>query len=170
MSFYEIGLRPLLAYNCTIAVPALLLNCLVFLHYTETHKNYVSSMYLLITSCDCVMVFSLLLQHILLELSHQTPTEANSIPIMLASTLISVSYRCSVFANVVLAVSRTIQVSDPFYQLRKSLVYRAFAFYLVFWLALATYDVIYIVAIDYFGHGIVRWQQVQELHTRYSPG
>ena len=158
--YYENYLKPLMPYNCIIGVPALLLNVLVFLHYTKTCKNLVPSMYLLITSCDSLMILFLISQHMLLELFHNAPTEANSVIIILSTALMGASYRCSVFANILLAVARTSQVRDPFYQIRKSLVHRAFAICLGVWLALATYDVVYMLAIDNFESGVVLWADV----------
>ena len=144
-------------YHCAIAIPAFLLNSLVFLHHTTAYKKLVPSIYLLNTSCDCLMILSLLCQHMLLELYHKAPTEATSVFIILFTALMATSYRCSVFSNVLLAVSRTIQVSNPFYQIRKKYVHRAFAIYLGIWLSLAVYDVIYIVVIDNYQYGVIFW-------------
>ena len=123
--YFDSFLRPLVPYNCAISIPAILLNCLVFRHYTRDYKKYVPSMYLIITSCDTLMSLSMLFYHIILELSCDQSAESvqtSSVFILLFVAVQGVSYRCSVFANVLLAVSRTIQINSPLYRIRMLIV------------------------------------------------
>ena len=129
-------------------------------------------MYLFITSSDILMTIFLLIQHILLELFYfkSAPAEAASVLIILSTAIMGACYRCSVFANILLAVARTIQIRNPFYLIHKSHVHLAFAIYLGCWLTLATYDVVYMVAIDYYGWGVVTWADAYSTHPTTGYG
>ena len=120
----------------------------------------------MITSCDSLMSFSLLLQHVILQLSYDNlPTDAGSVFILLFSVLVGLFQRCSAFASILLTVSRTIQVKSPFYHLRRRAVYWSFAWYLVFWSGFAMYDVVYGFTStddsDYVNVAFVDWYSVE---------
>ena len=132
-------LNQLFPYNTVLSIPAIILNSFVIKYYIHQYKRFVPSLYLIIASCDILMTLSFLVQSILLKL-HYGREESNEnawslgMGIYASSGIYRIFYRVSVFANLILSVSRTIQIMHPFYRMRRRLVYVA----IITWLTISS--------------------------------
>ena len=139
------GLGPLLPINVVLSIITLTLISFVIQHYYSQKGRFVPSMYMLISTSDGLATLFLLTQYLLMWLiDREYITDpiliGCSITIIVAAT--GISWRVSVFSNVVLSVTRTIQIKRPFQRVKGRVVYVCIAVYAIFWVIVATFDVI----------------------------
>ena len=132
--------------NILPVVMILLLNVFVVRHYKNQYKKFVPCMYLLNSLCDGLMAIFVLVQSGLIIQFYQNETVVDIVTsaathvTVIATILLSVFYRVSIFVNVLLCVARTIKIKYPFYIVKMKLAMLSVAAYFLVWLAVATYD------------------------------
>ena len=123
------------------------LNIFIIKFYWKRELTIVPLLYTLIASFDIICAIGVIYKYIaVLFLFEDYFTEplyvifrrfhTLDIHTMIFCFLIQVSYRCSVFCNLVLAVSRTIMILKPFYQINLKMVKLACILYAVPWIVL----------------------------------
>ena len=105
------------------SLQVVVLNSFVIHHYKKSRKSFVPMMYLMVSSVDILTAISVVHQSIVLSLfvhrlidQSQYNTTELKWNYAVSYTLMSLSYRASIFYNVVLAVSRTVKIITPFYR------------------------------------------------------
>ena len=122
-----------------LSIMTIILNVFIIDFYRKTELTVVSLLYTLIASMDIIFSVGSIYQYITLGLCVRAdvgagkPFDVNS---MIFLFLMQVSYRCSVFCNLVLAVSRTIMIVKPFYEINKKAVMLVCVLNAVPWTAL----------------------------------
>ena len=135
-----------------ISVPCILLciitislNSFVIDHYRRSGITVVSLIYSLISSVDILTAVGVIYQSVVLALFHKRIikrwTEIDRYHSVISYTLIAVSYRCSIFGNLMLAVSRTVVILNPFYRIKKRNVAMASVMYGLIWIVVAAVDI-----------------------------
>ena len=101
-----------------LSLQVVVLNSFVIHHYKNSMKSFVPMMYLMVSSADILTAISVVHQSIITILSSHGLISNRWLKwnYAVAYTLMSLSYRASIFYNVVLAVSRTINILNPFYR------------------------------------------------------
>ena len=113
------------APSILLSIMTITLNIFVIRFYRKTELTVVSLLYTLIAVMDIVCAVGTIYQYITLGLCVYADVGAGKpfdVNTMIFLFLIQVSYRCSVFCNLVLAVSRTIMIVKPFYEINKKAV------------------------------------------------
>ena len=127
------------------------LNIFIIRFYWKRELTIVPLLYTLIASLDIICAIGVIYKYIAVlllfedysieysnrayELYNGNTLHTQDIHAMIFFFLIQVSYKCSVFCNLVLAVSRTIMILKPFYQINLKMVKLACILYAVPWIA-----------------------------------
>ena len=139
--------RYLVTYSVIcLGMTEIFLNSFVIWHYAAERRGFVALMYTLISSADITTAVAALLQSlwvvIFLRLDGVCIDQIKWAHLV-AFALKSVAYRCSVFYNLVLAVCRTLNITNPFLAVRKRIVLLVCGIYPAWWAFLTMYDMIY---------------------------
>ena len=120
--------------NCALTIPlcimTITLNIFIIKFYRKSELTIVPLLYTLIASLDIVCAIGVIYKYLAILVK---PSDIHA---MIFYFLIQVSYRCSVFCNLVLAVTRTIMILNPFYQINLKMVKLACILYAVPWIVL----------------------------------
>ena len=122
---------------------AIFLNLFVLNYYRKSDLTIVSLLYTVIACVDIVTAIGIAHQSVTFSLFSRgkicsCTLDANAIVFYL---IIQISYRSSVFYNLLLAVSRTIAIVKPFYQIKTWAVKLACVFCVLPWIILAGFDI-----------------------------
>ena len=140
------GMGHLFPINIVLSIMTLTLNSFVIQHYYSQKGRFVPSMYILISTSDGLATLFLLTHYLILWLIDVREYLADplligcSITVIVAAT--GISWRVSIFSNVVLSVTRTIQIQRPFERVKGRVGYVCIAVFAMFWVIVATFDVI----------------------------
>ena len=98
-------------------------NSIILKDYYPERKKLVTSIFMLIAACDMLTAFGSVLRSVpaviyLLDSNARIPNGLNGLYVPFLET----SYACSVFFNVVLSVTKTINIANPFYRINKKVV------------------------------------------------
>ena len=126
-----------------LSTAAIFLNLFVLNYYRKSDLTIVSLLYTVIACVDIVTAIGMAHQSVTFSLFSQgkicsCTLDANAIVFYL---IIQISYRSSVFYNLLLAVSRTIAIMKPFYQIKMWAVKLACLLCVLPWIVLAGFDI-----------------------------
>ena len=126
-----------------LSIQIILLGSFVIRFYRNAEPTFVPMMYILISSSDILSAVGFIHQSIVTSLYASDLINARALRWNFAIfyALTSLSYRSSVFYNVVLAVCRTINIVSPFYVINKKAVITACTVYPAIWAVVITCDV-----------------------------
>ena len=136
-----------------ISTPAILLsiititlNIFVIKFYWKSELNVVSLLYTAIASLDILTALGIIHFYVVILLSiykedfidftDWSACKSANVNFMVLTFFLQISCRCSVFCNLVLAVSRTVMILKPFYQINIKLVKLTCVLYAVPWIIL----------------------------------
>ena len=125
-----------------LSLMTITLNIFVIKFYWKNKLTVVPLLYTLIATADMACSVGTIYQSIVVSLFTETFEEkyisTNTVDknAIIFYTLIQISYRCSVFYNLLLAVSRTIMILRPFYQVNLKMVKLACILYTLPWMLL----------------------------------
>ena len=134
---------------CASAAPTILLsimtislNIFVIKFYWKSEVTVVPLLYTLIAFLDILTALGSIHMYLiyLVYMVNLLSFGALNVNGMIFYFFTQISYRCSVFCNLVLAVSRTIMILKPFYQIKIKVVTVACALYAVPWIVLYGLD------------------------------
>eukprot|EP00116_Pleurobrachia_bachei_P002764 sb/3463026/ len=116
----------LTAVNLALAPIILILNRWVILYHTSRkgNRSLASKLYIHLAVWDCVTAVTGLLHggYMIFWLLGNQDSSVNTVSIATIYVTTTVGVRGSVFANVVLSVVRSVNISKPFYMIRKTLL------------------------------------------------
>ena len=114
------------------------LNIFVIKFYWKRELTVVPLLYIFIASLDILTGLGILHLNAIYLLYEEKSISGRTVDInvMILSFFKQISYRCSVFCNLVLAVSRTIMILNPFYQIKIKKLKLACILYAVPWIVL----------------------------------
>ena len=122
-----------------LSIMTVILNIFLVRFYWKKELTIVPLLYTFIASLDTVCAIGVIYKYlVILLVIRENMTSVSSLQdqAKIFYFLIQVSYRCSVFCNLVLAVSRTIMILKPFYQINLKFVKLACILYAVPWIVL----------------------------------
>ena len=121
-----------------LSIMTVILNIFLVRFYWKRELTIVPLLYTLIASLDTVCAIGVIYEYFVVLLVIKENINGRSLhdQAKIFYFLIQVSYRCSVFCNLVLAVSRTIMILKPFYQINLKFVKLACILYAVPWIVL----------------------------------
>ena len=142
------------APSILLSIMTITLDLFVIKFYWKRELTVVSLLYSIIASLDVLTAIGVIYLHVTILLYELYEKEFISDRIDVANAVIStfflqVGYRCSVFSNLVLAVSRTIMILKPFYQIDIKKVKVACILYAVPWIVLFGLDAHLLYSRDY---------------------
>ena len=132
------------APSILLSIMAIILNIFVIRFYRKTELTVVSLLYTFIAVMDIICAVGTIYQYITLGLCVHADVGAGKpfdINTMIFLFLMQVGYRCSVFGNLVLAVSRTIMIAKPFYEINKKAIKLVCIFNAVLLIVLYSFNV-----------------------------
>ena len=141
------------APSILLSIMTITLNIFVIRFYRKTELTVVPLLYTLIAVMDILCAVGTIYQFITLEIYFEFKlirNEAFDINAMIFLFLMQVGYRCSVFCNLVLAVSRTIMILNPFHHIKIKAVKVVCILYAVPWTILFGFTVSYYCDQRYF--------------------
>ena len=127
------------APSILMSIMTITLNIFVIRFYRKTELTVVPLLYVLISAMDIVCAVGTVYQYITLGLYFHQGLQENvafDVNAMIFFFLVQVSYRCSVFFNLLLAVSRTVMIWNPFCEINLKSVKLVSALYALPWIAL----------------------------------
>ena len=123
-----------------LSLMTIALNIFVIKFYWKNKLTVVPLLYTLIATADIFCSAGIIYQSIIASLFTDRygyiSTDTVDKNAAIFYTLIQISYRCSVFYNLVLAVSRTIMILRPFYQVNLKMIKLACFLYTLPWILL----------------------------------
>ena len=142
-----------LTNNLYINTPAIILsiititlNIFVIKFYWKSELNVVPLLYSAIASLDILTAMGIIHFYVVIlivnfkedfiDYPDMSASESANVNFMILTFFLQISCRCSVFCNLVLAVSRTVMILKPFYQINIKLVKLACVLYAVPWIVL----------------------------------
>ena len=145
-SYFLLTLRPFFVTSVPsilLSITTITLNIFVINYYRKGELSLVPFLYTMIASADILTAVGVIHQSVAFSLVTKGVIGKNSIDIhaVVFYTVIQISYRSSVFYNLVLAVSRTIMILRPFLRIKIGAVKLACILYVVPWLILAALDI-----------------------------
>ena len=130
-----------LAYTCApsifLSITTITLNIFVIKFYWKSELTVVPLLYMIIALLDVLTTMGIM--HIyptFLLVKHGISHYTIEVNVMVLTFFLQIGYRCSVFCNLVLAVSRTVMILKPFYRINMKLVRLACILYAVPWIVL----------------------------------
>ena len=128
-----------------LSIMTITLNSFVIDHYRRSQITVIPLIYTMISSSDILTAVGVIYQSITTTLFHKRViekwTEVDKYHAVISYTLIAVSYRSSIFNNLVLAVYRTVMVLRPFRQKNMKTVVVVSALYGATWALIAAVDI-----------------------------
>ena len=137
------------ALTIPLCIMSITLNFFIIRFYWKSELTIVPLLYTLIASLDIICAIGVIYKCIAFSINpyderinnfdrliNYNTTDAFDVHAMIFYFLIRVSYRCSVFCNLVLAVSRTIMILKPFYHINLKMVKLACILSAVPWIVL----------------------------------
>ena len=126
-----------------LSIITITLNIFVINFYRKNKLSLVPLLYTLISGADILTAVGVIHQSIAISLFtrdviSETTLDHNTV---VCYTLIQISYRSSVFYNLVLAVSRTVMILRPFHQIKIKMVILVCVLYVVPWIVIAGLDI-----------------------------
>ena len=114
------------------------LNIFVIKFYWKRELTVVPLLYTLIASLDILTAIGIIHIYVVFLLYEKECIGGwtANVNVMILSFFKQISYRCSVFSNLLLAVSRTIMILKPFYQINKKAAILTSILYSVPWMVL----------------------------------
>ena len=126
-----------------LSIMTITLNVFVIKFYWRSELSLVPLLYTIIASLDILTAIGII--HLclifLLRSTEIIDDGTGEVNVMILTFFKQISYRCSVFCNLVLAVSRTIMILKPFYQISIKKVKLACILYAVPWIVLYGFNV-----------------------------
>ena len=121
-----------------LSIMTITLNIFVIKFYWKKELTVVSLLYTFIALLDILTAIGIIhLNVIFLLYDKELISEGTgNVNVIISSFFKEISYICSVFSNLVLAVSRTIMILKPFYQINSRRVQLACVLYSVPWIVL----------------------------------
>ena len=129
-----------------LSIITITLNIFVIRFYWKSEKNVVSLLYTAIASLDILTAIGIIHFYVIILIVHfkedfidytdRSASKSANVNVMILSFFIQISCRCSVFCNLVLAVSRTVMILKPFYQINIKLVKLTCVLYAVPWIVM----------------------------------
>ena len=121
-----------------LSIMTITLNIFVIKFYWKKELTVVSLLYTFIALLDILTAIGIIhLNVIFLLYDKELISEGTgNVNVIISSFFKEISYICSVFSNLVLAVSRTIMILKPFYQINSKRVQLACVLYSVPWIVL----------------------------------
>ena len=119
-----------------LSIMTITLNIFVIKFYWKRDLTLVPLLYIFIASLDILTGLGIIHLYIVFLLKDSIDGWTGDVNVMILSFFLQISYRCSVFCNLVLAVSRTIMILKPFYQINIKMVKLTCTLYAVPWIAL----------------------------------
>ena len=121
-----------------LSIMTITLNIFVINYYRKSDLSVVSLLYTLIATMDIICATGTIHKYIAVLLFYKNLISGRNLDVnaMIFYFFTQVSYRCSVFCNLVLAVSRTIMILKPFYQINIKVVKFSFVLCCVFYISL----------------------------------
>ena len=136
-------------YICTpglvLSIITITLNIFVIKFYWKSELNVVPLLYISIASLDILTALGTMHLNVLVLLKTLNGyfidedgsfDKSADVNLMIVTFFLQISCRCSVFCNLVLAVSRTVMIMKPFYQINIKAVKLACVLYAVPWIVL----------------------------------
>ena len=127
-----------------LSIMTITLNIFVIKFYWRSELSLVPLLYTFIASLDilsAIGIIHLCLIYLIGSTSEIMDGQPADVNVMILTFFKQISYRCSVFCNLVLAVSRTIMILKPFYQISIKKVKLACILYAVPWIVLYGFNV-----------------------------
>ena len=121
-----------------LSIIAIILNIFVINFYRNNELTVVSLLYTFIAAADILSALAVLHQFIVLLLFVERVIDVKSVDgnAVVFYSMLQISYRCSVFFNLVLAVSRTVMILRPFHHIKKLSVKLPCILYVFPWVVL----------------------------------
>ena len=128
-----------------LSIITITLNIFVIKFYWKSELNVVPLLYISIASLDILTALGTMHLNVLVLLKNFNGyfidengsfDKSADVNLMIVTFFIQISCRCSVFCNLVLAVSRTVMILKPFYQINIKVVKLACVLYAVPWIVL----------------------------------
>ena len=131
------------APSILLSIVTITLNIFIINYYRKSELSLVPLLYTMIASADILTAVGVIHQSVAFPLFINRVIGVNSIEIhaVVSYTVIQISYRSSVFYNLVLAVSRTVMILRPFVQIKIGAVKVACILSIVPWIILAAFDI-----------------------------
>ena len=126
-----------------LSIITIILNIFVINFYRKNKLTLVPLLYTMISGADILTAVGIIHQSIAISLFTRDVISEVTLNhnTVVCYTLIQISYRSSVFYNLVLAFSRTVMILSPFHQIKIKIVIVACVLYVVPWMFLAGNDV-----------------------------
>ena len=132
------------APSILLSIMTIILDIFVIKLYWKTELTVVPLLYTFIASLDILTAIGIIHLYGILVLYnggtwYTDPWNGDKtldVNVMISTFFLQISYRCSVFCNLVLAVSRTIMILNPFYQINIKKLKLACILYAVPWIVL----------------------------------
>ena len=141
-----------LTNNLYINTPAIILsiititlNIFVIKFYWKSELNVVPLLYTAIASLDILTAMGIIHFYVVIlliickdyiDFTNVSAYKSANVNAMILTFFLQISCRCSVFCNLVPAVSRTVMIMKPFYQINIKLVKLTYVLYAVPWIVL----------------------------------
>ena len=136
----------LIAITVILGLTSLTLNSLVIVHFYKKRQNIVPVLYLMLSGCDLFSGFTALIHSTLIYYMTITPwwdfDNRDKLWILsITYILTTVTSRASIYYSVMLAVTRSITITRPFYLISKTCVIICGLLCPLFWLLVSVYDI-----------------------------
>ena len=130
-----------------LSIITITLNIFVIKFYWKSELNVVSLLYTAIASLDILTAIGIIHFYIVvillsiykedfIDFTDWSASKSANVNVMVLTFFLQISCRCSVFCNLVLAVSRTVMILKPFYQINIKVVKLTCVLYAVPWIVL----------------------------------
>ena len=138
-------LYTMIPLNLVVGVAVIILNSLVGHFYRKGKRNTAALLYIYLTGWDVTMGVTAVLHAIYMIITVTTDMEAaeETMKVLISGVYVvtNVAVRSSVFANTVLSVVRTINISQPFYRVRKRNLHIVYWTCFIFLITLCAVDI-----------------------------
>ena len=120
-----------------------ILNIFVINYYRKSELTTVPLLYTSIAIADILSAIGVTHQAITMSLFVKEVISEDTLSFnsMIFYSLIQISYRCSVFYNLLLAVTRTVMILTPFHQIKVGMVKAALILYVLPWVVLSVINI-----------------------------
>ena len=147
----------IIAPSIILSIITIVLNVFVINFYRTKNVSVVQLLYSMIAGADILTGLGVIHQSIAISLYTRNTISKSTLDsnTIICYTLAQVSYRSSVFYNLVLAVSRTVMILRPFHRIREKTVFMVCVFYVVPWIVIAMIDIYQVhVVMEQFTRGL----------------
>jgi hypothetical protein len=145
-----------------LSIMTIILNTFVINCYRKIKLSLVPLLYTLIASMDIITAVAVIHQFAVFSLANKMAIsdKARDVNAVVFYTLFQISYRLSVFLNLILAVTRTIRILRPFQDIKTHFVKLACIFYALPWIVMSVMNV-------YAEFSIFDGQFMEAVYTSY---